>query len=101
MPSELKCKACSEGFETIDRFCPKCGERVTQPLQAGDSGGGFDTMEAMDVGDVQFRLGMVFFKKGAYARALEVWAKVLERQPENNNLKSLMADAKDRKTEAL
>ena len=86
------CPQCSTRHEPEDRYCPKCGQRV-----ASDSADQpMSTMVAMNVSDVQYNLGKVYFKKGDYHRAVETWEKVLKGRPDDAELKALIQDARSR-----
>lgn len=86
------CASCDAEVAPEDRFCPQCGKRIE--TQAADSAN--MTQGAMNLSDVRFKLGMVYFKKGEYARAAEAWEKVLENNPDNVDLKRLVQDARAR-----
>jgi len=86
------CASCEAELTAEDRYCPQCGKRVV--AQAPDSAN--MTQGAMNLSDVRFKLGMVYFKKGEYARAAEAWEKVLEKNPDNVDLKRLVQDARSR-----
>ena len=87
------CPQCGTLHEPEDRYCPRCGNRIVgkstdQPMS---------TMKAMNISDVQYKLGMVYFKKGDYLRAAETWEKVLQGRPENATLlKTMIEDAQSR-----
>ena len=86
------CASCEAEVADDDRYCPQCGKRIER--QEADSAN--MTQGAMNLSDVRFKLGMVYFKKGEYARAAEAWEKVLENNPDNVDLKRLIQDARSR-----
>lgn len=69
----------------------------------GQPGTGSDpdrkTRIALNLSDVRFNLGLVYFKKGDYARAIETWGKELDRGPDERlgrwieKAKTCLADA--------
>ncbi len=69
----------------------------------GQPGSGSDpdrkTRIALNLSDVRFNLGLVYFKKGDYARAIETWEKELDRGPDERltswigKAKACLADA--------
>ena len=86
------CPQCGASCEVEDRYCPQCGRRVA----SADAASTAATRKAMDVTDVQYKLGMVYFRKGDYLRAAETWTKVLKTRPGNEELKALIQDARSR-----
>jgi cytochrome c-type biogenesis protein CcmH/NrfG len=58
------------------------------------------TQKALDVTDVRYRLGMVYFKKDQYARAVEIWEKILAERPQDKDLERLIEDARNRLQES-
>lgn len=86
------CASCDAEFAPDDRYCPQCGKRIERQEVDGAN----MTQGAMNLSDVRFKLGMVYFKKGEYARAAEAWEKVLANNPDNVDLKRLIQDARSR-----
>ena len=80
------CPHCDTETMPEDRYCPQCGKRIV----ADDLDNPAMTQGAMDIGDVRFKLGMVYFKKGEHKRAVETWEKVLLDDPDNVELKRLI-----------
>ena len=54
------------------------------------------TRKSLDVVDVRYRLGMVYFKQGQYKRAAELWEKILQDRPGDQALASQIQDARSR-----
>ena len=86
------CPECSASHEPEDRYCPQCGHRL-QPVDADDM---MLTQKALDISDVQYKLGMVYFKKGDHMRAVETWKKALAGRPDDAELEALIQDARSR-----
>ena len=84
------CSECGAKCEPEDRYCPQCGRRMS-----GSTGGGsVDTQKSLDLSEIQYNLGMVYFKKQEYQRAIETWEKVLGRRPDDGELKRLIEEAR-------
>ncbi len=86
------CPRCGASREPEDRYCAQCGQRLL-PFSAV---GAMNTQKTLDIADVQYKLGMVYFKKEDYLRAAEVWEKVLKERPDDSELKALIQDARSR-----
>ena len=80
----LQCPRCDALWESKAKYCGKCGEKLVPRLDVGV------TQRAMDVTDVRSKLGMVYYKKGAFSQAIAMWRKVLEDDPDNSNVRSLI-----------
>jgi tetratricopeptide (TPR) repeat protein len=58
--------------------------------------GGARTQKALNLVDVHYNLGLVYYKKGQYREALEIWEKALGRDPGNVALEERITEAKAR-----
>ena len=84
------CSKCGAKYEPEERYCSQCGHRIS-----GSTGGdSVDTQKSLDLSEIQYNLGMVYFKKQEYQRAIETWEKVLERRPDDGELKELIEEAR-------
>ncbi len=86
-----ECPSCKTSYDSKDRYCNQCGTRLSQE-QFMDSGA--RTQKALDLIDVHYNLGLVYFKKGQHRQALEIWEKALVRDPGNENLEERIAQVK-------
>jgi len=86
------CPQCGASREPEDRYCAQCGQRLL-PFSAT---GAMNTQKALDIAEVQYKLGMVYFKKEDYLRAVEVWERVLKERPDDRELGMLIQDARSR-----
>ena len=86
------CPKCKAPYEPEDRYCGQCGERL--PLSDAEEKG--LTQKALSLSDVRYKLGMVYYQKGQYAKAVEVWQKLLEDHPDTPSVQSLIEQAKAR-----
>ena len=84
------CPRCRTACEPEDRFCSQCGHRISQAEDRAPVG----TQKSLDISEVQYNLGMVYFKKQDYQRAVETWEKVLVRRPGDEELKALILEAR-------
>jgi hypothetical protein len=89
------CQACGAMPQAGDLFCPQCGSRLSvQPAPPADAAA--VTQGAMNLSDVRFKLGMVYFKKGEFARAIEAWEKVPPDSPNHGAVQKLIQEARSR-----
>ena len=91
-----ECPNCQTPYNPDDRYCNQCGERLDQE-EFLDSGA--RTQKALDLVDVHYNLGLVYFKKDQHRQALETWEKALARDPGNQMLKERIAEVKERLAE--
>ncbi|MGH1362092.1 MAG: tetratricopeptide repeat protein [Calditrichia bacterium] len=88
----ITCKKCSNSMEQADKFCGACGapkEKNVAPL--------LGTKVDMQLSDIRYNLAQVYVKKGDFQKALNVFEKLLEENPDNseiqlqiNSLKSML-----------
>ncbi len=89
----LECPNCDTPCKPEDYYCPQCGTR----LPGGESaGGGMPTMKSLDLVEVYYTLGLIYFRKGEYEKALETWRMALERDPGNQALQARIAEMRTR-----
>ncbi|MDA0746425.1 MAG: hypothetical protein O2954_07890 [bacterium] len=86
------CAHCGMEYENESRYCSRCGRQVSVRGAMED----LATEKALDITDVRYKLGMVFFKQRLYKRAIEVWQKILDEHPGDGDLERLIQDARDR-----
>jgi tetratricopeptide (TPR) repeat protein len=87
-----ECASCNTPYEADDRYCSQCGERL---VESEFIGSGIRTHKSLSLLDVQYNLGLVYYKKGKYEEALEIWGKALEQDPENSEILARMAAARE------
>ncbi len=83
----LQCPRCGALWEPEAKYCGKCGEKLTPKLSGGE------TQRAMDLTDIRYKLGMIYYRKGEWSQAIAMWRKVLEDDPDNADLRSLIEKA--------
>jgi tetratricopeptide (TPR) repeat protein len=88
-----ECPQCRAPYAAEDRYCGQCGVRLGK-VDAAD--GGARTQKALDLVDVYYHLGLVYFKKGQYREALDTWNKGLARDPGNELLRQRIEEARAR-----
>ena len=85
-----KCPRCNTLCRPEDRYCGKCGEYLGNRSSDRD---GLRTQKSIEVSDIRHKLGVVYFKKGQYAKAVEIWRKVLQDAPDNLEVKTFIEKA--------
>ena len=85
-----ECPSCKTPHLVDDRYCGQCGARLVAE-EFTESGA--RTRKSLNLVDVQYNLGLVYYKQGQYQEALETWQKALESNPANEALKARIADA--------
>ena len=88
-----QCPRCKTVCEPDDRYCNQCGIRLVGD-EFVDSGA--RTQKSLDLVDVHYNLGLVYFKKGKYREALETWEKGLTRAPGNEALQERIREVKQK-----
>ena len=74
----MVCQRCGSPYKSEDRFCGFCGYNLTVKNESN-----FVTMHAMNAGDIQFDLAVLYFKEGKYNEALEIFEKIRKEKPDN------------------
>ena len=85
-----ECPQCKAPCEAGDRYCNQCGLRLVDDEFMPS---GARTQKSLDLVDVHYNLGLVYFKKGRYEEALKTWRKGLVRDPGNEILKARVSEA--------
>lgn len=86
--SMLNCPECGVPVEEGDLYCGRCGSSLSP--EGDQTGTATMTQKSMDVTDIRYKLGMVYYRKGSIMQALEIWKKVLLQNPENESLRKLV-----------
>jgi Tfp pilus assembly protein PilF len=82
------CPRCMATTYAEDLFCGKCGlNLLSQTTLMGT------TEKELKLDDIQMSLGIVYFKKEEYGKAVDTFEKILERDPENVPAKRLLIQA--------
>ena len=74
----MVCARCGSPVGPNDRFCGFCGYNLTVKNESN-----FVTMHAMNVRDIQFDLGLLYFKEGKFQEALEIFETIKKKKPDN------------------
>jgi tetratricopeptide (TPR) repeat protein len=88
-----ECPNCQAPCEPDDRFCSQCGERLSEPEFEEKEG---LTQKSLSLAQVHYNLGMVYYKKGEYRKALQCWEKGLQQDPANTFLQKCIAELKEK-----
>jgi tetratricopeptide (TPR) repeat protein len=83
-----RCKRCGETFEPEDKFCGFCGFNI-----AAISTSELVTQQSLKSNDIQFNLALVYLKSGKYGHAIEIFEKLLERTPDDFQIRDLYETA--------
>lgn len=86
--SILTCRECGALVEEGDLYCGRCGSSLGP--EGDETGAAAMTQKSMDVTDIRYKLGMVYYRKGSILQALEIWKRVLLQNPENESLRKLV-----------
>lgn len=91
------CPKCNEQVQPDDLFCGQCGFRLFAHHKKGSV-----TQHELKVNDIRFNLGIVYLKKKAYDRAIEVFSKILEEKPNSEKVIEMirLAENEDKKMKA-
>lgn len=79
------CPRCGNFSEAEDAFCGQCGLQ----LSIGNVNMDF-TQKALNIDDIRYNLGIVYYKKKNYQAALEVLEKILKADPNNSRALEMM-----------
>lgn len=74
----MVCQRCGSPHKSEDRFCGFCGYNLTV-----ENDSDFVTMHAINAKDIQFDLGLMYFKEGKYQEALDIFDKIQKEKPDN------------------
>ena len=85
------CPKCQAESYPEDRYCHQCGSKLRNSFSTS---GGKVTQKAMKVGDIRYKLGMIYFKRGKYQEAVKEWQKLLEEESENIAVRQLIDEAR-------
>ena len=80
----LHCQNCGKAAQLDDLFCGFCGTKL-----GGEPFG--ETQERLDLVAIQYRLAIIYLKKGDYRHAIEKFKKILQKEPNNIQIKELLA----------
>ena len=74
----MVCARCGNPNGSKDRFCGFCGYNLTVKNESN-----FVTMHAINARDIQFDLGLLYFKEEKYQEALEIFETIKKQKPDN------------------
>ena len=86
-----ECPECQTPHAEGDRYCGQCGFRLAQ-LEYLESGA--RTQKSIDLIDVYYNFGLVYYKQEQFQKAMETWQKALKRDPGNEELEARIEEAK-------
>lgn len=85
-----ECPHCRTPCDLEDQFCNQCGAHLKELETLGQG----QTRKALSLSDVQYNLGLVYYKKGEYDKALQCWEKGLRQSPDSTFLQERVAELK-------
>ena len=89
-----ECPSCRAPHAAGDRYCGQCGERIADEVGYMESGA--RTQKSLDLVDIYYNLGLVYFKQEQYREALDTWQKALKLDPGNDALLQRIEEAEVR-----
>ena len=84
-----ECPQCRSTVEPEDKFCGQCGcdlHLAPHPVHSL-------TAHALDVIEVKYRLGIVYFKKNNLQGAIDLWKEVLALKPDHQEAGDMLKQA--------
>lgn len=85
----ITCPQCHTPYEPEDKFCGHCGQNLRLGLDERTK----NTQHAIDVTEVKYRLGIVYFKKGRLNDAIDLWKQVLTLDPYHRGAQDMLRQA--------
>ena len=90
------CTKCGTKNYDGDKFCGKCGVKIDVPEMSP-----FMTQAGFSVAEVRSNLGVVYFKMGRYAEALDEFKKVLVRNPNDARALDMVLQIEEKQNSSL
>jgi len=85
-----ECPSCLAPSEVEDRFCHKCGAALDPSPPSAGLASSTRTQQAISLGEIRFKLGLVHYRKGERAQARDLWTKVLEENPNHREAREML-----------
>lgn len=94
----IKCEECKNRCYPEDKYCGKCGAKLSTEFKTSYTNGlGNQMIEAtqatVNTAYIQYKLGLVYYKKGKLNDAIAAWQKALKFDPTNENAKMMLEKA--------
>ena len=86
----LTCPRCNALYEDEDRYCGACGEKLADSIREVE---GAMTQKIVNLSDIRYKLGLVYYKKGDLSNAIRTWRKILDENPDYAELRELIQKA--------
>jgi hypothetical protein len=83
------CPRCTAKAYPEDLFCGQCGMNIFAHQQTLGV-----TLKELKLGDVQLSLGIVYFKKAEFKKAIETFEKILQKDANHLHAKRLLNQAR-------
>jgi Tfp pilus assembly protein PilF len=79
----MRCQNCGKVAQVDDLYCGFCGTKLgSEPFG--------ETQERLDLVAIQYRLAIIYLKKGDFRHAIEKFKKILQKEPNNIRVKELL-----------
>jgi len=94
----IKCEKCNTQCYPEDKYCGKCGAKIAPEFKSSYTDGLGDqrieaTQATINAAYIQYKLGLVYYKKGKLDEAIAAWQKVLKFDPTNEEAKMMLEQA--------
>ncbi len=86
----LICPRCGRKCSPHDKFCGFCGFNLAAATTTE-----MPTKTSIRLADVQFNLGMVFFREGKYQEALQIFENVVKQEDANLRAAEMLARTRE------
>jgi Tfp pilus assembly protein PilF len=91
-----KCPKCNASMYPEDLFCGFCGcNLVVHHKKIGV------TQQELKVSDVRFNLGVVYMKKNEFAKAIDIFSKILMEEPDNQKVIEMLVAARGKEKQLV
>ena len=85
------CPECQAAIYSEDKYCSQCGHKLDLSTHAGDRR---LTQKPLKSSEVRYKLGIIYFKRGKYKKAIETWEKLLDEESDNFAIEQLIDNAR-------
>ena len=85
------CPKCQAAVYSENQYCSHCGHKLDLSSQAC---GGRVTQKTLKSAEVRYKLGIIYFKRGKYQKAIETWEKLLDEESDNFAVEQLIDNAR-------
>ncbi len=91
------CPRCGAEFADSSRFCNQCGAKLVDAPEISIKA----TQRTISSSMINYRLGLVYYKKGKLDEAIAAWEKVLKMEPDNTEVRQSIEKAQREKEKLI